>query len=53
MIAAAIIAVLLGDHTAKAGDLVARGRSPIFALCRALLAASADPNSKLEYFRGG
>jgi hypothetical protein len=47
-----IIAQLIGDDTAKAGDIVARSRSPVFALCRALLAAGANPNSKLECFRG-
>jgi hypothetical protein len=37
---------------ARAGDIVVRSRSPVFALCRALLAAGANPNSKLESFRG-
>jgi hypothetical protein len=49
---AVIIAQLIGDDRAQAGDIVARGRSPVFALCRALLAAGANPNSKLECFRG-
>jgi len=35
-----------------AGDTICRGRSPIFALCRALLAAGADPASRLECYRG-
>jgi hypothetical protein len=47
-----IIAHLFGDDRAQAGDIVARSRSPVFALCRALLAAGADPNSKLKCFRG-
>jgi hypothetical protein len=47
-----IIAQLISDDTAQAGDIVVRSRSPVFALCRALLAAGADPNSKLECFRG-
>jgi hypothetical protein len=47
-----IIATLIGNDTAQAGDIVSRGRSPVFALCRALLAAGANPNSKLECFRG-
>jgi hypothetical protein len=47
-----IIATLIGNDTAQAGDIVVRSRSPVFALCRALLAAGADPNSKLECFRG-
>jgi hypothetical protein len=52
MSGAAIIAQLIGDDTAQAGDIVVRSRSPVFALCRALLAAGANPNSKLECFRG-
>jgi hypothetical protein len=47
-----IIATLIGNDTAQAGDIVSRGRSPVFALCRALLAAAANPDSKLECFRG-
>ena len=47
-----IIAQLIGQDRAQAGDIVARSRSPVFALCRALLAAGANPNSKLECFRG-
>jgi hypothetical protein len=50
--ATVIIAKLIGDDKAQAGDIVVRSRSPVFALCRALLAAGANPNSKLECFRG-
>jgi hypothetical protein len=42
---------LVGDDTAHVGDIVARGRSPVFALCRALLAAGTDPQSRLECYR--
>jgi hypothetical protein len=49
---AVIIAHLIGDDRAQAGDIVARSRSPVFGLCRALLAAGANPTSKLECFRG-
>jgi hypothetical protein len=52
MSGAVIVAQLIGHDRAQAGDIVARGRSPVFALCRALLAAGANPNSKLECFRG-
>ena len=52
MSGAVIIAQLIGSDMAQAGDIVARSRSPVFALCRALLAAGANPNSKLECFRG-
>jgi hypothetical protein len=48
-----IIATLIGNDTAQAGDIVSRGRSPVFALCRALLAAGANPDSPLECYRGG
>ena len=52
MSGAVIIAHLIGHDRAQAGDIVVRSRSPVFALCRALLAAGADPNSKLVCFRG-
>jgi hypothetical protein len=52
MSGAVIIAQLIGDDRAQAGGIVARSRSPVFELCRALLAAGADPNCKLECFRG-
>jgi hypothetical protein len=39
MSGAVIVAQLIGHDRAQAGDVVARGRSPAFALCRALLAA--------------
>jgi hypothetical protein len=47
-----IIATLIGDDTAQAGEIVCRGRSPVFALCRALLASGAPPESRLECYRG-
>ena len=47
-----ITAALIGADTARAGDISCRGKSPVFALCRALLAAGADPSSKLECYRG-
>jgi hypothetical protein len=47
-----IIAQLIGQDGAQAGDIVVRSRSPVFALCRALLAVGANPNSRLECFRG-
>ena len=49
---AGIIAQLIAHDRAQAGDIVVRSRSPVFALCRALLAAGANPNSRLECFRG-
>ena len=52
MSGAVITAQLIGQDRAQAGDIIARSRSPVFALCRALLAAGANPNSKLECFRG-
>jgi hypothetical protein len=52
MSGAVIIAQLIGHDRAQAGDIVVRSRSPVFALCRALLAGGANPNSKLECFRG-
>jgi len=52
MTAVVITAILVSDDTATTGNIVARGRSPVFALCRALLAAGADPNARLECYRG-
>jgi hypothetical protein len=48
----AIRCELMGSDTARAGELIARGTSPVFDLCRKLLAAGADPESPLECFRG-
>jgi hypothetical protein len=47
-----VIAKLIKDDTAQAGDVFCRGRSPVFALCRSLFAAGADPGSRLECYRG-
>jgi hypothetical protein len=47
-----IIAQLIGQDRAEAGEIVVRSLSPVFALCRAFLAAGASPNSKLECFGG-
>jgi hypothetical protein len=47
-----ITAALIGADTAQAGDITYRGKSPVFALCRALLAAGADPEARLECCRG-
>ena len=44
---------LLGDDTALAGNVISRGKSPIFHLCRKLIAAGVDPDSPLECFRNG
>ena len=52
MMVPVITAELIGDDTAQSGEIVCRGRSPVFALCRALLAAGADPESPLECYRG-
>src|ERR1700751_1970902 len=52
MSGAVIIAHLIGDDRAQARDVVFRSRSAVFAFGRALLAAGANPNSKLECFRG-
>jgi hypothetical protein len=52
MSGAVIIAQLIGHDRAQASDVVVRSRSPVFALCRALLAPGANRNSRLECFRG-
>jgi hypothetical protein len=52
MSGAIITATLIGDDTARAGDIFSRGRSPVFGLCRGLLAAGADPDACLECYRG-
>jgi hypothetical protein len=47
-----ISCVLIGSNTAQAGDIIARGHSPVFDLCRLLVAAGHDPASPLECYRG-
>jgi hypothetical protein len=44
---------LTGSETARVGELSSRGTSPIFNLCRLLIAAGADPLAPLECFRSG
>jgi len=53
MSGAVITATLIGDDTTRPGDIVSRGRSPVFGLCRALLAAGADPEARLDCDRSG
>jgi hypothetical protein len=48
----AVRAELLGDNTAIAAGITARGRAPVLALCRALIEAGHDPNQPLEAYRG-
>jgi hypothetical protein len=47
-----ITCVLTGSDTARVGDIVARGRAPVFDLCRLLVAAGFDPESPLKCYRG-
>ena len=44
-------AELHGDDTAQSGELLAAGKSPVFNLCRLLVAAGIDADSKLECYR--
>jgi hypothetical protein len=48
----AIRADLIGDTTAIAAGITARGRAPVLALCRMLIEAGHDPGLALESFRG-
>jgi hypothetical protein len=43
---------LVGDSTAIAAGVTARGRAPVLALCRVLIEAGHDPGLPLEAFRG-
>lgn len=43
---------LSGSNTAQSGDLIARGNSPVFDLCRLLVAAGHDPKAPMECYRG-
>jgi hypothetical protein len=45
-------AELIGDDTAIAAGITARGRAPVLALCRLLIEAGHDPNLPLEAYRG-
>lgn len=47
-----ISCTLIGSNTAQAADIVARGHSPVFDLCRKLVAAGHDPASPMECYRG-
>ena len=47
-----IIARLTNDDVAQAGDIVARSRTPVFALCRALLAAGANIEQQARMLQG-
>jgi hypothetical protein len=47
-----IRAELTGSERCCAEGLTARGASPVFSLCRLLLAAGHDPDRSLEVFRG-
>jgi hypothetical protein len=47
-----IIAAIIGSDTAVALGITVRSSSPLLCLCRALLAAGADPNRPLHAFRG-
>lgn len=52
-IATPIRCELLGADKAQAGDLIARGASPVFNLCRLLMAAGVDPAAPLQCYRNG
>jgi hypothetical protein len=47
-----IRATLLGSNRCEALGFTGRGHSPVFALCRALVAAGHDPRRSLHAYRG-
>jgi hypothetical protein len=47
-----IRAELTGSDTCTAGDTVARGATPVLALCRQLLAAGVHPATPIHAYRG-
>ena len=47
-----IRATLLGSNRCEALGFTGRGHSPVFALCRALVAAGHDPRRPLHAYRG-
>jgi hypothetical protein len=49
---APICAELIGSDRCEAEGLIVRGHAPVLQLCRALVAASFDPASPLEAWRG-
>jgi hypothetical protein len=48
----AVRAELIGDTTAIAAGVTARGRAPVLALCRLLIEAGHNPDLPLEAYRG-
>jgi hypothetical protein len=52
MSATIIRAALIGSDSCAANGITARGHSPVFSLCRQLLAAGMDPDQVLEIYRG-
>ncbi len=46
-------AELVGSHQCRAEGFTARSSSPIFAICRALIAAGVCPDRPLHAFRDG
>ena len=47
-----IIAAIIGSDNVAALGITVRSSSPLLCLCRALLAAGADPKQPLHAFRG-
>jgi len=48
-----IKAWLIGTDRAEACGFRVRARTPVLALCRALIAEGYDPNERMEVWRGG
>jgi hypothetical protein len=45
-------AEITGEDRCKAGGIAACSRTPVLALCRALVAAGHDPGAALKAYRG-
>lgn len=47
-----IHAEIIGDNTARVGEVVAKSSAPVLALCRKLIEAGFDPAEPLDAYRG-
>jgi hypothetical protein len=52
LVASPVRGQMIGADKATAAGITVRGRAPVLALCRKLVAAGVDPNRPLHAYRG-
>jgi hypothetical protein len=52
LVASPVLGQMIGSDKATAAGITVRGPAPVLGLCRALVAAGADPNRPLHAYRG-